>query len=385
MTLIIQGYPDWVVNLVMWQVQVKNLLKKLTLKSKLSSETKVNQRVISLFARQLGLMLQSGVPISQALDFFKDQRENEHLGDMVSSLAKRVSEGESLSHSMALYPRTFPSAFRSLISVGEETGGLAKSLLQAGQWLEDDYALFAQMKSAFTYPLFVFGTALLLTLGLFTTIVPDFLGVVGAMAGEPPFITRIVLEFTHILTSPGTYIVVLGIGILVWLKASMILKNPVELARYAELFLSVPVLGTVFGLTSLTRYAFSMRLLLEGGSTVTKSLRIAANASGNPALIMDASRLSKGLSDGRSLGDMMQDNLTLYDTRLVQMVRSGEETATLDDMFHRAGTLLSIELQSLLQRIPQILEPLLLLSVGTMVGTTLLALFLPLYSVLNQV
>ena len=81
----------------------------------------------------------------------------------------------------------------------------------------------------------------------------------------------------------------------------------------------------------------------------------------------------------------MQDNLTLYDTRLVQMVRSGEETATLDDMFHRAGTLLSIELQSLLQRIPQILEPLLLLSVGTMVGTTLLALFLPLYSVLNQV
>lgn len=339
---------------------------------------------IALFARQLALMLDAGINLSQALQVLADGAESESLIVITRDVLNAVEGGTALSVAFARYPRAFPSILRSMVRVGEETGNLSGVLHKASSWMEADHRVYSKLKSALTYPTFVLVAACVLTLSLFVWVVPGLLEVLLQTNSKLPPLTLMVMAITRVATNPLSYFFPVGLAGLVATNWRSFVENRQAMARVWEILMSAPVLGPSLRAATMSRYCFAAHTLLETGSPPTRALDLAAEASGSALLCQDKERVLATLYDGGQASEAFAMRTDLYDARVVQFAQAGEASASLPDMMDRAGSVLACELDSSLERLSSTLEPILLLGIGAIVGTILVSIFLPLYGSLGN-
>jgi len=330
--------------------------------------------------RQLGLMLGQGVPILRALDALMRQ---ESLKPVLEPLAKALSGGQRLSVAMKSQSGVFPLLDRSMVGVGENSGSLIACMDRLADWLERDATLRQNTLKALTYPLFVLGVAFGLVLLLIGTVIPAFRNVLLELNVPLPLPTRLVLGLAGLLERGWPFL--LGLAGLAW--AAWVLR---EYARteggQRQLFTlacSIPLVGRLIRGASLARYTDVLGMLLEAGTDLLATLKLAAEASGNPYLREDAPHLVEAIRHGDALSEYLREHSELYTKQLAQLVRSGEESDRLLGFLRVAARTLALEVELLTTMLTALLEPILITVVAFLVGGIVLSVLLPIYGSLR--
>jgi type IV pilus assembly protein PilC len=341
-------------------------------------------RTIAIYSRQLASMTQGGVPLLQSLDVLAEQSDDRNMGYVSSSLASRLGQGFSLSKATSEYPKIFPPVYFHLLRAGEETGRLVEVILRLADLLEKEEHLIRRVKSALSYPVFVMVLTFFLTLGLFSTVLPGFADFYADFKVPLPAVTAFLMMVTRWVQTPWF-----------WIALVVAIVGGVKLIKYGwsvleyrlvmyQALLWLPLAGPILKFSSLARLCWVMELTQEAGMDIMRATKLGCLASGNPLIEVDSNRITKGITQGESLSDLMAERPEIHPHLLQQLVMMGEETSRTSEAFGRAAGWFQDEVETKIENFQAALEPILMGLVSVVVGTIVLAVFLPLYGLLDK-
>lgn len=341
-------------------------------------------RKVAVFSRQLSSMVQGGVPLLQSLDVLGDQADDRRLAYVARDLAGKLSQGFSLSKASSMYPKIFPPVFPYLIRAGESTGRIVIVIDRLADLLEKEEDLLKQVKGALSYPIFVLCLTLVLTVGLFSTVLPGFADFYGDFQVPLPAITAMIMTLTEWIQTLWFWVVLglLSAGTYYLVKTSW--ENAERRLFMFQVLLFIPLVGPIIRYSCLARFCWVLELTQDAGLDLVRSVNLACMASGSAILQTDFVRLSKGITEGELLSEMMLLRPDVYPHLLQQMTMMGEETSATREGFGRSGDWFEQEVQSRVETFQATLEPILMGMISLVVGTIVLAVFLPLYGLLDK-
>ena len=337
-----------------------------------------------LFTQQLVVLLQGGVPLVRSLEALSIQGECPPFGRMIQHLYQRIETGHRFSECLSHYPRTFPQMYVAMVQIGEESGALPESLDRLAGWMRKDSQLLEKLRSALTYPAFIAVLTVALTMLMFYVVMPPFLAIFSEIGTELPLLTRIVLAFTVLLRSPLAWLIMTLFLAAMLRQIQQIWGDPNGRCFLYSLVLQVPLLGGILWNGAAARFSSSVEALLGCGTSLEKTMRLAAKVSGSPLMERDSEELCQSVIAGTPLSDHMRIHPDIYSPTLVHLTATGEETSRLPDMMGRAAIFHGLVMEGQVEALKVALEPVMLASVATIVGTLILSVFLPLYGFLGK-
>lgn len=330
------------------------------------------------FTKQMSVLVNSGIQLHMALESLNTTGKDKLSLQVLPRLTQQLTRGGSLAASMAKFPRTFPTTYLALIRTGEQTGRLHHVLEELSRWLERRDRLNKVVKKALTYPVFVALLTIALTLILFRTVIPAILNTVLDLGVALPLATRVLLTAVEVLGSPiFWFLLALSFGIILRYFSSEQGQR-----RWLIFCCSVPALGKVLLWWAAARYAATMAMLVSSGVDVLRACRIAAEASGLPLIQEDAARVVSELSSGQLLSTILAES-PLYPALLPAMLSVGEESGGLPKLLRKCGEILEEDAVEKVEAFTTLLEPILLGILSTGVGFIVIAIMLPISSMVS--
>jgi type IV pilus assembly protein PilC len=291
---------------------------------------------------------------------------------------KRVIHGHRLSASLAQFPRVFPSTYVAMIRASEETGKLVAVLDRLGDWLDRREEIQRHVMKALTYPALVILVAFVLTLGLFKTVIPGILETVIGLGVDLPTPTKLLLWIVYLVEQPLTWFALVAMIVTLILYA----KTPEGWERLLFAFNHVPVLGGVLIYSSTARYSHTMSMLLDSGVDIIRAAKISADASGSPLVRLDSVRITKELREGRYFNEILKGT-TVYPPLLTDMVEVGDESGRMAAMLTKCGEILEQDTMHRVDVFLNLLEPLVLATISVGIGFVVIAVLMPMSSIVS--
>lgn len=324
------------------------------------------------------MLLNSGVPMHEALEcLMRVQNDNLTLW-VIPDLCKRVMNGHRLSTCVAHFPRVFSPTYIALIRASEETGKLVKVLDQLAEWLERREKIERHVRKALTYPIFVMVIAVILTLGLFRTVIPGILETVVGLGVDLPLPTRILMTIVSLIEQPLAWLLALAVLIAV----AVYIRTAEGWERFLIAMSHFPVVGPILQYSTSSRYANTMSMLMDSGVDIIRSAKIAANASANPLLERDAIRVAKALREGRYYSEVLAES-HLYPALFIYMVKVGDESGKLATLVKRCGDMMEEDTIHKVDVFLNLLEPFVLSAISIGVGFIVVAVLLPMSTLVS--
>lgn len=338
-----------------------------------------------VLTRQLAALVLSATSIDRSLSTIYEQARDPVLKRAWMTVHEKVTGGHTLSNACALFPKIFSPFYLAMVKTGETTGQLDEALARLAQSLERTQAIRHKVRSALVYPAFVLGLTLCLTMVVFVTVIPGFVEIFRSSGMALPLPTQILILIADSVANPGLWLV--GVAVVVeifWLSRQLDTKPELRLKVYQSA-MALPLVGSLLIRSAACTFSTSMHTLITCGMPLDRSLRVAAEAPGNPAFEAVVKEGIEQIMHGVPLSMHMAVHPEIYPPLLVQMIQTGEETSTLDIMFARVAQSLETDLDNQVEALSASLEPLLLLVVAGIVAFIVMAIFLPLYGTLDQI
>lgn len=333
---------------------------------------------LSRFTKQLSVLLNAGIPMHEGLQTLMQVQADSLSLWVTPELRKNVTLGYRFSSVLRKFPRIFSPTYVALIRAAEETGKLVKSLDRLGDWLERRESIERQVRKALIYPLFVVVVAAILTLGLFRTVIPGILDTVVGLGVDLPWPTQLLLTLVHLIEQPLTWLLAFA----VLAAIAIYLRSQEGWERFLILMSHVPVVGQIIMYSALSRYAHTMSMLLDSGVDIIRACRISGDASFNPLIRADAGRVAAQLREGRYYTESLQES-PLYPSLLVDMVRVGDETGKLAGLLGRCGDIMEQDTLHKVDLFLNLLEPIVLSTISVGVGFIIIAVLMPMSSLIS--
>ncbi len=344
--------------------------------------SKITPREIIMFSRQLALLLESGTDIVTSLELLQAQVTNRILKRMIGDMVSDIRGGTSLSVALSKHPRAFSSIYHRAIAAGEQGGNLEVVLRQMADYIERGATTEKKVKNALTYPLIVAVVAIVVIGLLVTFVLPTFTSLFTAFGAELPLPTRILIAGTDWLGQYGIYLVVVvivaaGLG---WVY----IKTPEGKYRYDKISLRLPVVGRIFLLNELSRVCRTMSLLFRVGLPLPEIMAMAIHGTSNQAMREVLTEVQQELIRGEGLSRPMAKR-GLFLPLMVQMVGVGEETGNLDNTLTTVAQSYEAEADDRTGAAVGLIQPVMTIVIGLVVGFIAIALFSAMYGVYGQV
>lgn len=350
-----------------------------------AKKLKVPAKILVIFARQLAIMLRSGIPVTFALDTLSNQPDSKVLSQVVARLSKMLGEGHKMSHAMSYYPGIFDQTFVGMVAIGEESGQLDVTLDRLASWKERDFELVRMVKGALSYPCFILALTTTLTFFLFYAILPNFLRIFEEMkVGELPFPTKVTMALTKGAQNPGVWLLVTAVGVAVYGLIREQWKTSEGRIRLFQVLHEIPVAGRLIRMTTVSRFAGAVETLMESGLGLQKTLRLGGKSSGSPIVEKASEEMIERVKDGEPLSDYIMMRVDLFPMAFAQYVATGEETSQVSKMMGQASRMIDEEVTYKVEALGATLEPFLLGMVASIVAFVLLSIFIPLYNHIGQ-
>jgi general secretion pathway protein F len=335
---------------------------------------------LSLMTRRLSTLLGSSVPVYEAISTLCDQEGPGELREVLSRVRTRLSEGSNLARALAEEPAVFSESYVSMVAAGEASGSLEIILDRLADFLEDQEAVRSRVITALAYPalMVVVGTGVMLFLLAF--VIPKIVVIFEQNKAALPFITILLIKTSTLLRS-GWWALLLAAGCLVYGYRRLVRREEFRLRRDSWV-LRVPLIGPLLIQLILSRFAKILGLLLSSGVPVIRALEITGDVVVNRRYRQTLAGARVELAEGGSLSASLRDG-ALFPPLLVHMVAVGERGGTLEAMLAKAGAAFEKEFVAAVARVMSLLEPLLVLAMGLVVGTMVIAVLLPIFQ-LNQ-
>lgn len=341
------------------------------------SRSAIRAKDILHFTGQLGALVEAGLPLIKALSNLKEQASNLNMVDLLSELVRNVKEGETLSASLAKFPKFFSGMYISMVKSGEMSGNLQGAMLRLTDILEANAELKSKVKSALTYPAVMIIVMIMSLIVMMTFVVPRFSAIFASMGGELPFPTRVLLFISHSMTKGWWVFLILGILLtLVYIQ----LKKQPEVQEFIDRnIFRLPLLGNLFLKTNLSRISLTLSSLLQNGVPILHALNAIKEVSGNIYISNLIQEIILEVRQGEVLSQCFKKHPDVFPSLFCNMVATGEESGELAKMLERTGKYFKKETDETVELLTTLLEPIIIVVMGLVVGFIVSAILLPIF------
>lgn len=339
---------------------------------------KANLDDLTLFARQMSVLLESGVTILKALSILIQQIESTALLNACKKLEEDVKAGLSLKEAVSKHPRIFSPIWIDLIETGEATGQLALVLRQLADYLEQVRAVRKKIVSALVYPIVLIIVCILAIFIFMYKVIPTFAGIYKGFGGELPFLTKMVITFSELLQK-NLFKGVIILIILGYLFRRYI-KTEIGRRRFDNFKLTLPILGGFFQSVAIERFATSLGMLVKGGISIVHALEVAGRATANKILEEALEKVKLNVIQGKPMSQPMAE-AGIFPPLVTQMIGVGEETGKLTQILDEISKFYAEDISTRLTRLTSLFEPALLVVMGAIIGTLVVAMYLPIFKI----
>lgn len=336
-----------------------------------------------LFTKHLAVMIKSGIPLSEGLEALTTQARSTAFKKVLQEITKNVINGQQLAKAMSKHPNAFSEFYLGLIKVGEESGTLEENLSFLAEQMAKDYKLRKKIQGAMLYPGLVLSATVIMGSFIGVFILPKLIDFFAAFEVELPLTTRILLWLAHLMKTYGFLLV---FGLLIFALASYFLLRTSYLKyHWHRLVLKFPIFGELFSYAQLARFARNLGTLLKTGVPIIKSLEITANTLDNLAFRKQLILAKEQIEKGKELGKSLEKTGTLFPPIVCKMITVGEKTGKLDEVLIYLGDFYDEEIDSISKNLSTVLEPILLVIIGLIVGFVALAIISPIYELTGSI
>jgi len=356
-------------------VKVKKLTKK---RAEMSMfQPGIKSQDIAVFSRQMATMMKAGVPLMRSFEIVAEGLENKKMAEMVVQMKNNVASGGSFAGALREHPKYFDDLFCSLVESGEQAGALETMLDRVALYREKAESLKKKVKSAMKYPITILVIAAIVTVILLLKVVPVFADMFSSFGADLPVPTQIVMNMSEWVQSNG----LIGLGALVAfiilfqqaMQRSKAFKHLIQ-----RIMVKLPVFGPILYQSAMARYARTLSTTFAAGVPLVNALDSAAGASGNIVYETAISNVRRDVETGTELAVSMKSQ-GVFPPMLVQMVSIGEQSGSLDDMLAKAASIYEEEVDSLVDGLTSMMEPLIMAFLGIVVGGLVVAMYLPIF------
>jgi type IV pilus assembly protein PilC len=342
----------------------------------------IAQKRIAIFTRQFSVMLDAGLPLVQCLEILGEQEENPAFAQIIDKVRNDVESGSTLADAMGRHPKAFDNLYVNMIAAGEAGGILDIILQRLSTYIEKVVRLKGQVKSALIYPVAVIVIAVGIVWLILWKVIPVFQQLLESVGGELPLITAVVVGASNFLGRYTLWVV------LVMVAAGILISRYYKTYRGRRvidgMLLRVPIIGMLLRKIAVARFCQTLATLTASGVPILDGLEITARTSGN-AIVEDAvMAVRKAVEEGRTLSAPLGET-KVFPPMVVQMINVGEQTGALDQMLQKIAEFYEEEVDTAVAGLTKLIEPLLIVVLGGIIGTIVAAMYLPLYSVLSEI
>ena len=344
---------------------------------------KVNPGDIAIFARQLATMLAAGIPLVQAFEIVGNGNDKPAMQKLILDVKAEVEGGTSLHEALGKHPLYFDDLFTNLVEAGEQAGALETLLDKIATYKEKTEALKKKVKKALFYPAAVMVVAVLVTVVLLVFVIPQFEALYKGFGANLPAFTQFVIHISQIVKQDGFFIAMV-VGALFWTffyfkKRSKAMRNFLD-----RVVLKLPVIGPILNKAAIARYARTLSTMFAAGVPLVEALESVAGATGNSVYENAVLKMRDEVSTGQRLQRSME-NTGLFPNMVNQMIAVGEESGSLDEMSGKVATFYEAEVDNAVDAMSSLLEPLIMLVLGVLVGGLVIAMYLPIFKLASVV
>jgi len=341
---------------------------------------RVSATELILFTRQLETMIDAGLPLLAALETLESQASDASLRDAVRGVRAAVERGSTLTEAMRAYPHCFPTLYTNLVHAGEEGGLLPAMLDRLGGVLEHQEETRQRIQSAVFYPMIVLSELLVAFIVLVKLVLPKFATLFRNLNAELPLPTRVLIAVSDFFDAYGWQALV--VAVLLAVAATLWLNTERGRRRFDALLLGIPLFGPIMQKVAMARFARVLAALVESGVPIVHAVAVSRGVLGNRSLEVEIDRMRDGLIAGEGLAAPLKGSRTVPPL-LVRMLAVGEETGSLGKMLVRTARFYDRDVDYAVKNLATALEPALLVVLGISVLFTALAVFLPLWNLMN--
>jgi type IV pilus assembly protein PilC len=345
------------------------------------SGKKVASKNLAIFTRQFSVMIDAGLPLVQCLEILGSQEEDKNFAAIIMQTRSDVESGAALADAMRRHPGAFDSLYTNMVAAGEAGGILDAILKRLATYIEKNVKLIGQVKSAMTYPVAVITIAALVVLVILWKVIPTFASLFAGLGAELPLPTQIVIWLSNAVVKLMP-IIVIGAGAGVYGLRQYYATNN---GRHAidRILLGAPVLGIILRKISVARFCRTLSTLISSGVPILDGLEITAKTSGN-AIVEDAIMSTrKSIERGETIAEPLKQT-GVFPAMVSQMIGVGEATGALDTMLAKIADFYEEEVDAAVAGLLQLLEPVMIAFLGVVVGGIVIAMYLPIFSLISK-
>ena len=348
-----------------------------------NSKLKTPQNDLLVFFRQMAVMLKSGVPLSQALELLAENMTNKKFGANIFDVSKRLGSGEELSTSLGKYPRIFSPIMIGLIEAGEAGGILSEVLERLASLVESQSKIKGQITGALIYPVAILVLAVTISLALLIFIVPTFDEMFKSMGAELPALTSFMLVLSRVVTSLQ-FIVIAPILVFIGFYLFNTIYSSQSGRKFIDnLILKVPLFGDLILKSELASMSDTLSTLINSGISIVEAIERCINASSNEIIKIALRRSISLVTQGQELSTSLE-SAKVIPRLLISMIKIGEETGALSFMLQNLANFYKREVEEAVTVLTKAMEPAVIFVVAAIVGTIVISLYLPMFSLINE-
>lgn len=350
---------------------------KIKKQSGFGAKGKVSEKDITLFTRQLATMMKSGVPLLQSFDIVGKGHSNPAVAKLLMDIKSDVETGSSLSAAFRKYPLYFDQLFCNLIGAGEQAGILDTLLDRLATYKEKILAIKSKIKSALFYPISIIVVAFVITAVIMIFVVPAFKDLFSSFGADLPGPTLVVMAISDAFVQ-WWWAIFGSIGFSLWFFFYTWKRSVAMQATMDRLMLKVPVFGELIRKATIARFSRTLATMFSAGVPLVEALDSVAGASGNRVYYDATKKVQSEISTGTSLTVAMQ-NSNVFPNMVLQMTAIGEESGALDSMLGKVADFYEAEVDDAVEALASLMEPIIMVVLGTLIGGLVVALYLPIF------
>jgi len=364
------------------QIKVSDISRKRTeIHIPFLERRSVKPKELAIYSRQLSVLIDAELPLIQSLNILAEQAKNKYFKKVIEAIREDVEAGSTLNQAKRKFPRVFDDLYCNLIASGEQSGSLDIMLRRLAEFLEKIVKLKSQVKQAMIYPSTIVVFAIIVVIFMMWQVIPVFANIFTELGATLPGLTAFVLAVSYFVQK---YIIFIFLGIIAFIFLIRYARKTEKGRKiFDKMLLKLPLFGTLLEKVGFSRITRTLSTLLSGGVPMLESLKVTSTTSGNVILEDYVMRSRTMVAEGTSLTDAFKE-VGAFPFMMVQMVGVGEATGTLDEMLTKLADFYDEEVEASVAALLSVLEPILLIFVGGLVGMIVVSMYLPIFSLLSE-
>jgi len=343
---------------------------------------KVKTKDIVLFSRQLSTMINAGVPVVQGLSIIGEQIENPAFKEVINKVRDDIEAGSSIADAMAKFPESFSTLYVNMIRAGELGGVLDVILERLSSYLESSEKLKGKVKSAMVYPAVILTFAIGISVFLLVVVIPTFQNIFSSFGAELPLPTRVMISLSNILRRYIAFVILVPIALVVGTR--QFYKTEFGRAKIDSFLLKLPLFGVLIRKVSIAKFTRTFGVLIKSGVPILQAMETVAKTSGNWVVEDAVLKARESIREGERITDPLA-SCGVFPPMVVQMIRVGEETGNLDTMLSKIADFYDQEVDVAVTSLASMIEPIIIVFMGLLVGSIVIAMFLPMFQLSSLV